>query len=237
MDPLSDALNFLQHGAAVPGTIPSPYHAVAFTLCVIGASLGLSLLICFVYQRTHRGMQYSRSFVLSLALLPCIMSVLFMVIGANVARAFGTVGAMSLIRFRSVVKDTVDLAYIFLAITVGLCVGSGNFLIGTTATVALMGIVYIMSKSNFGSAYSHGYILRCVAQTSNGNQSHYAAALEKYGDKLVLLNMHNMQDQTEFVYNVKQINDTERDSLVRELMAVVGVDSVGLVSSTGEVEF
>ena len=101
----------------------------------------------------------------------------------------------------------------------------------------LMAIVYVLSKSNFGSAYSHGYILRCVAQTTNGHRAHYATALQKYGDKLVLLNMHNMQDQTEFVYNVRHISDADRDSLVRELMAVEGVDSVGLVSSTGEVEF
>ena len=232
-----DILTFLQHASPNANALQSPLQAMIFTLSVLGASLALALVICFVYQRTHRGVQYSRSFVLSLALLPCIVSVLFLVIGASVARAFGTVGAMSLIRFRSVVKDTVDLAYIFLAITVGLCVGSGNFIVGATATAGLMGLVYVLHKSNFGSAYSHGYILRFVAQQRNGDAPRYAAIIQKYGNKLVLLNTHNMLDQAELVYNVKRISESERDTLVHELMAAPGVDSVGLVSSTSEVEY
>ena len=234
---ITDVFTFLQHGSTGANPSQSAWQAMIFTLSVLAASLMLALIICLVYQRTHRGVQYSRSFVLSLALLPCVVSVLFMVIGGSVARAFGTVGALSLIRFRSVVKDTVDLAYIFIAITVGLCVGSGNFVIGATATLGLMGIVVLFNQSNFGSAYSQGYILRFIAQQRNGDPPCYSTVLAKYRDKLVLLNTHNMHDQVELVYTIKRISEADREGLVHELMAASGVDSVGLVSSTGEVEY
>ena len=238
MDQMSELLKFLQRGSASANAAQTPSQAILFTASVIGISLLLALAICFVYQRTHKGLQYSRSFVLALALLPCIMSVLFLVIGGSVARAFGTVGAMSLIRFRTVIKDTVDLAYVFLAITIGLCVGSGNFLIGVTATTVLMAIVYLLNQLEFGSAHSRpGYILRFVVQRTNGSGEEYAAVLNKWAGKLVLLNQHNVNSHSEHVYNVRRIDEADRDDLVHALMAVPGVDSVGLISATGEVEY
>ena len=239
MDQMSELLKFLQRGSASANAAQTPSQAILFTASVIGVSLLLAMAICFVYQRTHKGLQYSRSFVLALALLPCIMSVLFLVIGGSVARAFGTVGAMSLIRFRTVIKDTVDLAYVFLAITIGLCVGSGNFLIGVTATTVLMAIVYFLDQLEFGSAHSRpGYILRFVVQRTNGSgEKKHEAVLNKWAGKLVLLNMHNVNSHSEHVYNVRRIDEADRDDLVHSLMAVPGVDSVGLISATGEVEY
>ncbi|NUR53318.1 MAG: DUF4956 domain-containing protein [Acidobacteria bacterium] len=233
---MSELLRFLQRGSA-SATAGTPLQAVMFTTSVIGVSLLLAMVICFAYRRTHKGLQYSSSFVLALALLPCIMSVLFMAIGGSVARAFGAVGAMSLIRFRTVIKDTMDLAYIFLAITIGLCIGSGNFLIGVTATAVLVGVVYVLSQSNFGSPHGRGYILRFVVQTTNGSRPQYSAVLDKYAGMVMLLSMHNANNASELVYNVRRIDETGRDGLVHELMAVPGVDSVGLISSTGEVEY
>ena len=76
----------------------------------------LALVIAFTYRATHRGLSYSQSFVLTLIFVTVITAMVVMVIGNNLARAFALVGAMSIIRFRTVVKDTKDTAFVFFAL-------------------------------------------------------------------------------------------------------------------------
>jgi hypothetical protein len=91
------------------------------------------LLLSIIYRATYRGPSYSVTFVNSLVLLTIISSIVIMVIGNNIARAFGLVGAMSIIRFRTAIRDTMDLVYIFLSLAIGMACG-----VGLTA-VALVG--------------------------------------------------------------------------------------------------
>lgn len=72
------------------------------------------LVLSIIYRTTYRGPSYSVTFVNSLVLLTLISSIVIMVIGNNIARAFGLVGAMSIIRFRTAIRDTMDLVFIFL---------------------------------------------------------------------------------------------------------------------------
>ena len=78
-------------------------------------SLILGLLISYVYRLTHKGISYSQSFMLTIVFVSIIVAMVMMVIGNNIARAFALVGALSIIRFRTVIKDTKDTAYIFIA--------------------------------------------------------------------------------------------------------------------------
>ena len=73
----------------------------------------LGFIISLIYKKTHKGLSYSQSFVLTNIFLAVIVAMVIMVIGNNLARAFALVGALSIIRFRTVVKDTKDTAYIF----------------------------------------------------------------------------------------------------------------------------
>ena len=81
---------------------------------VLGFVLGI--VISYVYKKTHKGLSYSQSFMLTLVFVTIIVSAVMMIIGNNLARAFALVGALSIIRFRTVVKDTKDTAYVFLAL-------------------------------------------------------------------------------------------------------------------------
>ncbi len=236
MNELDELLKLLQREG---GNQLSPQQAALFAVAGILVSLALALLICWVYQRTYKGMQYSRSFVFSLALLPCITCIVVMVIGGSLVRAFAALGALSLIRFRTAIKDTVDLAYVFLAITVGVCVGSGNFIVAVTGTVTLLGIIWVLSRLNFGSYYAHDYILRLLVNTENGAEARHRAVLDRYAKKTVLLNMHTGTNNgvVELIYNVKLKQETEHQLLLRELKALEGIENVGLVSTRGEAEY
>ena len=95
----------------------------------LAASFILALAIAFTYRTTHRGLSYSQSFVLTLIFVTVITSMVVMVIGNNLARAFALVGAMSIIRFRTVVKDTKDTAFVFFALASGLAAGTSSYLL------------------------------------------------------------------------------------------------------------
>ena len=87
----------------------------------------LGFIISVIYRETHKGLSYSQSFTLTILFVAVIVAVVMMVIGGSLARAFALVGALSIIRFRTVIKDTKDTAYVFLALAVGMAAGTSNY--------------------------------------------------------------------------------------------------------------
>ena len=109
----------------------------------------LGLFIAYTYKKTHQGLSYSQSFVLTIIFVTIIIGFVMMVIGNSLARAFALVGALSIIRFRTVVKDTKDTAYVFMALAVGMGAGTGNYFIAVYATAFMSGVAWILYKFNF----------------------------------------------------------------------------------------
>ena len=111
---------------------------VAIALLV---ALAAGAIIATVYKKTFRGVLFSPSFSLTLILLCLVTTPVVMAIGSNVALSMGMVGALSIVRFRTAVKDPLDTAYMFWAITMGILIGSNAYVI---AVVALLGIAVIL---------------------------------------------------------------------------------------------
>ena len=120
----------------------------------------LGLFIAYIYKKTHQGLSYSQSFVLTIIFVTIIIGIVMMVIGNSLARAFALVGALSIIRFRTVVKDTKDTAYVFMALAVGMAAGTGNYFIAIYATAFMSGVAWLLYKFNFGVQRSSDFILR-----------------------------------------------------------------------------
>lgn len=111
-------------------------------------SLGLSLAIAWVYKSTHRGTSYSQSYVQNLILLSMIVAVVMLVVGSNIARAFGLIGALSIIRFRNAIKETRDVGFIFLVMAIGMAAGTGFYLLAVIATVVIGFVLWEMNALN-----------------------------------------------------------------------------------------
>lgn len=94
------------------------------TVFALSLSLACSAVIGWVYRFTHRGLGYSQSYVQALILTSLVTTVIMMVIGSNIARAFSLVGALSIIRFRNAIKETRDVAFIFFAMAVAMANGT-----------------------------------------------------------------------------------------------------------------
>lgn len=134
----------------------STFHAVFAMLM----SCALSLLVGYVYRITHSGVSYSKSVVRTFVILSVIVSVIMIIIGSNVARAFSLVGALSIIRFRTAVKEPIDVAYIFLTMAIGMACGTGFFPIAVVFTLVSVAILYFMHRFDVGGQPASEMLLR-----------------------------------------------------------------------------
>ena len=115
----------------------------------LGLSFVLSAAIGWVYKITHRNISYSQSYVQTLVILGMIISLIMLVVGSNIARAFALVGALSVIRFRNAIKETRDVGFIFLVMGIGMACGTRFYLLAVAATIAICLAVVIMQRFNW----------------------------------------------------------------------------------------
>jgi hypothetical protein len=134
------------------------FDALQIILNLVAAT-ALGLITAWVYRRTHHGLSYSQGFVVSLVFVTVIGCGAMMVIGSNIARAFGLVGALSVIRYRTVVKDTRDASFIFLSLVAGFACGTASFMIGALTVGVVLGLALIVQRYRFGILREHDFIL------------------------------------------------------------------------------
>lgn len=115
---------------------------------VMALSFVLTAALAGVYRHTHRGTSYSQSFAQTLVVMGMVTAVIMLIIGSNIARAFSLIGALSVIRFRNAVKETRDVAFMFVAMAVGMACGTRFYMLGTFATVVLSAAIILMFKAN-----------------------------------------------------------------------------------------
>src|SRR3989338_9984067 len=144
-----------------PSAVSLNFLTIAIVLIL---SFVLSLVIAWVYKSTHKGISYSQSFVFTLILIGVLIAVIMMVIGNSLAIAFGAFGAFSLIRFRTAIKDSKDIAFVLLVVSIGLAVGTNNHLIALLTTLVAILTIWVLTKLNFGSIRQYDYILNFLTR-------------------------------------------------------------------------
>ncbi|MFD3427357.1 DUF4956 domain-containing protein [Nocardia fluminea] len=115
----------------------------------LSLSFVLSSIIAFVYKRTHKNISYSQSYVQTLVVVGMVISLIMLVVGSNIARAFALVGALSVIRFRNAIKETRDVGFIFLVMAIGMTTGTRFYVLATAATAAICLILLLMHRFNW----------------------------------------------------------------------------------------
>ncbi|MGW6619583.1 DUF4956 domain-containing protein [Nocardia sp. NPDC055002] len=115
----------------------------------LSLSFVLSAIIGYVYRRTHKNVSYSQSYVQTLIVVGMVISLIMLVVGSNIARAFALVGALSVIRFRNAIKETRDVGFIFLVMAIGMTTGTRFYLLAIAATVAICLVLLVMHRFNW----------------------------------------------------------------------------------------
>jgi len=227
MDNLNSLLNFQPINYSIDQIVLN--IVLAFVLC---------LLVAWVYKLTHKGLSYSQSFIFTLIMLGVIASVVMMVIGNSIARAFGFLGAFSIIRFRTVVKDTKDTAFVFFVLAIGMAVGTQNYLLAVIATLLVLLMVYLLTRINFGSIKKNDYILSFTLDTNVAQEDSYQSVLKEFLTSYNLLNIKAKGEGKilDIVFGVKFKKDNI-DQFLQKLEALPGVDTANLLNSKNDIEY
>ena len=112
----------------------------------LGVSFVVGMFIFYVYKKTFQGVLYQRSFNVSLVTITMVITLIIMTISGNLILSLGMVGALSIVRFRTPIKDPVDLVFIFWAITVGIANGVGYYNLSIIGSVVLTIVLLVMTR-------------------------------------------------------------------------------------------
>nr|MBS0036994.1 DUF4956 domain-containing protein [Saprospiraceae bacterium] len=198
----------------------------------LAVALICGILISLFYRATYKGVSYSSHYVISVIMLAMITALVIMVIGNNLARAFGLVGAMSIIRFRTAIKDTQDIMYIFFALAAGLACGAGMYAIAFTSTLFIGFSLMVASAIYAENPAKREYLLQIVHLGSQVEKNKFNKVLNKYLSKYNLVNVKNLTDDRgeimEFSYYVMLKRESYSSDLISDIKAMPQVDKVNL---------
>ena len=212
-------------------------YSSAIIVTIIILAFAFSLLITWVYQRTHRGISYSQSFVVSLVMMSVLSAIAMMILGNNLIRALGILGVFTLLRFRTIIKDTRDATYLFFALAMGMAIGTNNYVIAGIGTVMLSLINIILFKFNYGSVVREGFLLTYLTN-SNFSNKYSLNIFDKYLKKYKLLQIKTKAEGgKEYYYSVRFNSNDEKDVFVSELQNNKDISYIDLITSRDAAEY
>ncbi|HPF20034.1 MAG TPA: DUF4956 domain-containing protein [Syntrophomonas sp.] len=194
----------------------------------------IAIVIFLSYRLSHSGTIYSEKFNISLVILTILTTTVMTVIGNNIALSLGMVGALSIVRFRTVIKDSRDTVYIFWAIIVGICCGVGHYLVAALGSCAVFIILLV-----FGKIRNDNRILLIIRAARNIDRKIEAIIFDYFDDKAQLRVKNTTEANVEFIYELtKKVVDKTitREKNITEILYELGsVEYVNLVTQNDEI--
>jgi hypothetical protein len=206
------------------------------SLAILGSALVLGLFISLVYIHTHKKQGYSAGFTLTMIMLPAIISVIILLIGNNVARAFSLAGAFSLIRFRSAPGEPKDIAYVLFTLAIGLACGMGYIAYAAVFALILCSVMVILHYTNFGNPKASAMQLKISVPENLNFQGLFDDILNQYTDSWVMNRVKTKDFGTlfEVVYNINLKPAISQKDFLDELRCRNGNLNISLTSNQFE---
>jgi hypothetical protein len=209
----------------------TPLSSMAFspesTLLSLLLAFVLGQLLAWVYYATHSGLSYSRSYVQSLILITVVIAMVMTVIGNNIITAVGLMGALALVRFRNIIKDTRDVVFIFCSLVIGMASGSHRYATAIMGTIILSLIVLYLFYTDFGSHEPHNGFLRFSLRGPIGS---IPDVLRRYCGSFTLISMQDTGPggPAEYAYQLFIRSTAQNEELVADLEKVEGIENINL---------
>lgn len=194
----------------------------------------LGFVISWVYRRTHRGFSYSVSFYHTLMILCMVTALVMMVIGNSIARAFSLVGALSIIRFRTAVKDVRDTAFVFLALATGMATGTGSLMVASLGIGLICTVILIIHRFRLGEISETDFLLRFRLRTPDDGENVYQTLFDRYLRKSTLMNMTALEEgaSMEVAFSITFKQSHQHQQFLRELNAITEIEHAALITAS-----
>lgn len=188
----------------------------------------LGLFIFYVYKKTYAGVMFSSSFGVTLIALTMISTLVILAVTSNVVLSLGMVGALSIVRFRTAIKEPLDIAFLFWSIGAGIVLAAGMIPLAVFGSVVI-GIVLILFANKNSDHTPYIVVLQCISQDAEKQATGF---LKKAVDKMVVKSKTVRKDFIELTYEIRVKKDDT--SFVNNLTDIAGVNSAVLVSYNGD---
>lgn len=188
----------------------------------------IGLFIYLLYKRVFCGVLYSKSFNVTLIGITMVTTMIIIAVGSNLILSLGMVGALSIVRFRTPIKDPTDLIFIFWGAAAGIVVGAGFYPLAVAASIMIGIVMYIFSKKvSFETPY-----LMVVNCNGDDSEKHVFSLVHDHAKRYNLKQKNVSPDNIELTLEVR-VKDKE-SSFVNKISAVAGVKNAVLISYNGD---
>ena len=211
--------NLFSSQTITPASLPT-------ILLSLALALAAGLFIAWVYRRNYRGVMFSNNFTLTLVMMTLVTCPVVMCIRESIQLSMGMVGALSIVRFRTAVKDPLDTAYMFWALTMGILLGAGQFFLTACAVVGIGLLLTLLTHMQSKGMNSYLLVVRM------GDDA------ERQANQLVnSLKMQQLKSKTVSANGIEatyEVRVDKPDAFLNKLRGVPGVYDATLVSYSGE---
>jgi ABC-type Fe3+ transport system permease subunit len=190
--------------------------------------LAIGLAIFWVYRATYQGVMYSSSFALSLVGMSLVTTLVISAVSSNLIASLGMVGALSIVRFRTVVKEPLDLVYMFWSIGAGIVVGVGLFPLALIGSVVIGLFLWIFSARKVTDV-PYVIVLRALSDVALQNSLNI---LQSNTKKLLIKSRSISEAGVELTAEVRLVN--QGTEFMQQLVRLDGVETASLVSYNGD---
>lgn len=219
-------------------TDSSELFTVQDVVLTIVLSFVLSMIIGWTYRTTHQSVVYSQSYVQTLVLMGMVVSIVMLIIGSNIARAFALVGALSIVRFRNAIKETRDVGFIFYAMAIGMACGTRFYLLATIATFIISGLVWLMTRTNMFAKDAAPLFLKIRLPGDMPYATLFDDVFDRYVNRHELVAIETVQAGTlvELAYSVELKRNADPQAFMAALGELNDHNKVVLITGQQEVD-
>lgn len=197
-------------------------------ILTIVLSFGIGLFIFLVYKKTYRGVMYSAGFGTTLIALTMITAIVILAVTSNVVLSLGMVGALSIVRFRTAIKDPLDIAFLFWSIGAGIILAAGMIPLAVIGSVCI-GVILLIFVNKTSNTHPYMVVLGCTDHDAEVNAKKF---LSEYVTKTTIKSKSAVKGAIELNIEVRlKSDDTDFINILSEMP---GVNSAVLVSYNGD---
>jgi len=211
---------------------------VVMSIYTVTLSFILSVMIAFTYEKTFRGLSYSRNYVQALVLSPIVAATVMQAIGDSLASGLGMMGALAIIRFRTSLKDPRDIIFMFAALASGIACGVNGYSIAVVGTIGFCLVSFFLYFSPFGHISTFDGMLRFNLINEQDDMNQLETVLKSYCKIFALISLREMSQgkRIDYAYQIKLKKGKEKNTMVEALSQIHSIENISLMLQETTVE-